>query len=197
MKCNLAGLLVLVLMLVRLGSGCSSDAAANDAGAGAGGAPVGTGGAAGVGGLGVGGATGADAGATPDAGKNDGAVDAQNDAAAATFTQVWTNVLTECSSGASPCCVGCHDGSLTGLPDYSTKALAYSTLVGVASVKCAGVRVTAGNAEASVLVNKLRAKPNLALATVCGGQPMPLMGEISLDQLHQIEAWINAGALNN
>ena len=51
-----------------------------------------------------------------------------------------------------------------------------------------------------MLVNKLRAKPNLGLGvTVCGGDPMPLGTDrsITLDQLHLIESWINAGALNN
>ena len=55
-----------------------------------------------------------------------------------------------------------------------------------------------GNAEASVLVNKLRAGSTFQLATVCGGDGMPQGARrISLDQLHLVEAWINGGALNN
>jgi len=34
--------------------------------------------------------------------------------------------------------------------------------------------------------------------TVCGGNPMPFGNRtITLDQLHMVESWINAGALNN
>ena len=200
---RLGGAACLALTLVRLGAGCSSNQAAmNDAGSGDGGAPatdasldrpVGTGGGSGVGGAGAGGSAGADAGARLDASPSDGAVDA----AAATLTQVWSVVLNECSSGASPCCVGCHDGSLLGLPNYNTTATAFATLVGVPSVSCACSRVTPGNAEASVIVNKLRAGSGLGLAVVCGGQPMPIGGRITLEQLHLIEAWINAGALDD
>jgi len=70
----------------------------------------------------------------------------------------------------------------------------------VPSTSCPpGIRVTAGNPATSVLVNKLRAKPNLGLGvTVCGGNPMPFGNRtITLDQLHMVESWINAGALNN
>jgi hypothetical protein len=123
------------------------------------------------------------------------------DAAAPTLTQIWTSILGNMGAGTAPGCALCHNGN-ANRPNYATIALAYATLVGpagtgVASVSCPpGIRVTPSNAETSVLVNKLRA--GLGLAAVCGGSPMPSGGHaITLDQLHMIEAWINAGALNN
>jgi hypothetical protein len=206
MKVRIGGIIVAVATL-GVFSGCSSKSSPADSGAGGGGA--GTGGALGTGGKpGTGGAGVADAGADAmDGGdgatsKPDGSAtgDAPVDAPAATLTQIWTTILSDVSSPqTSPSCVGCHDGS-PGIPDYTSKAMTYATWVGVPSTSCSGIRVTAGNAETSVLINKLRAKPNLGLGvTVCGGVPMP-MGDtrsITLDQLHMIESWINAGALNN
>lgn len=209
MKVRIGGIVV-VVAVATLGffNGCSSNSPAKTGAGGAGIGDAGTGGAVGTGGnTGTGVAdAGADVkdagdGATPKTDGNvtgDGAVDAP---AAATLTQIWTTILSDVSSPqTSPSCAGCHDGT-PGIPDYSSRATTYATWVNVPSTSCPpGIRVTPGNAETSVLINKLRAKPNLGLGvTVCGGVPMP-MGDtrsITLDQLHMIESWINAGALNN
>jgi len=200
MKLWIGGILVVVVAALPLFSGCSSSSPANS---GAGGA-VGMGGKPGTGG--TGGA--ADAGADKNDGgdgataKTDGNVtaDAAVDAPPATLTQIWSTILSDLTNpDTSPSCIGCHDGS-PGIPDYTSVAMTYATWVGVASTSCSGIRVTPGNAETSVLVNKLRAKPNLGLGvTVCGGMPMPLgdTRSITLEELHMIESWINAGALNN
>ncbi len=189
--------IVVAVAALPLFNGCSSSSPANS----------GAGGAFGMGGKpGTGGA--ADAGADKNDGgdgamaKTDGNVtdDAAVDAPAATLTQIWSTILSDLTnSDTSPSCIGCHDGT-PGIPDYTSVAKTYATWVGVASTSCSGIRVTPGNAETSVLVNKLRAKPNLGLGvTVCGGMPMPIgdTRSITLEELHMIESWINAGALNN
>jgi hypothetical protein len=207
MKVSIGGILVVAIAALQLFSGCSSNSTATGAGGSGGG---GTGGAVGVGGrTGTGGAGVADAGAggkdggdaaTP---KSDASItgDGSMDAPAATLTEIWTTILSDVDPpDTAPTCVGCHDGS-PGIPDYTSKATTYATWVGVASTSCTGgIRVTPGNAETSVLINKLRAKPSLGLGvTVCGGMPMPIgdTRRITLDQLHMIESWINAGAPNN
>ncbi len=211
MKLWTGGIVVVVAVAVLpLFSGCSSNSTADSGAGGAGAGGSGMGGASGMGGrAGTGGAGIADAGTGGKDGgdaatsKPDGSVtgDGSVDAPAATLTQIWTTILSVVSpADTAPTCIGCHDGS-PGIPDYTSVATAYATWVGVASTSCVGgTRVTPGNAETSVLVNKLRAKPNLGLGvTVCGGSPMPVgdTRSITLDQLHMIESWINAGALNN
>jgi hypothetical protein len=210
MKLRIGGIVVVAVAALSLFSGCSSSSTANSGAGGAGAGGSGTGGAVGTGGrAGTGGAGIADAGTGGKDGGDaatsmpDGSVtsDGSVDAPAATLTQIWTTILSDANPpDTAPTCIGCHDGS-PGIPDYTSKAMAYTTLVGVASTNCVGgIRVTPGNAETSVLVNKLRAKPNLGLGvTVCGGMPMPIgdTRSITIDQLHMIESWINAGALNN
>ena len=200
MKLWIGGIVVGAIATLALFSGCSSSSTSNSGAGGAGAGGSGTGGTPGMGGrTGTGGKDGGDA-ATP---MPDGGVtgDGSVDAPAATLTQIWTTILSDVSPPATaPSCMGCHDGS-PGIPDYTSVAMTYATWVGVASTSCpGGIRVTPGNAETSVLINKLRAKPNLGLGvTVCGGAAMP-MGDtrsISLAELHMIESWINAGALNN
>jgi hypothetical protein len=206
MKVRICALTVLAIAALRLCSGCSSGNHSSSGTGGAGTGGAGTGGAHGTGGTpGTGGGAVADAG--PDGGgdgsQTDGRVtsDGPVDAPPATLTQIWTTILSVFTPmQTAPSCAGCHDGT-PGIPDYSSPATTYATWVNVPSTSCApGIRVTPGNAETSVLVNKLRAKPNLGLGvTVCGGDPMPLGTDrsITLDQLHLIESWINAGALNN
>jgi hypothetical protein len=212
------------------GSGGAPGTGGTGAGAGIGGAgiggAIGMGGALGTGGaVDAGGDTGVDVGAAGGApgtggaavadagsGGNDGgggatsqtdgsiASDGPIDAPAATLNQIWSTILSVATAQTSPGCINCHDGSDSSIPNYTSTATTYATWVGVPSTSCAGIRVTAGNAETSVLVNKLRAKPNLGLGVaVCGGDPMPVgtNRSITLDQLHMIENWINAGALNN
>ena len=140
---------------------------------------------------------GPDVASQVDGSGDDGSIDAP----APTLTQIWTTILSvQTPVDTAPACNGCHDGS-PGIPDYTSPATTYATWVGVASTSCPpGIRVTPGNAATSVLINKLSAKPNLGLGvTVCGGDPMPLGTDrtITLDQLHMIEDWINAGAPNN
>jgi hypothetical protein len=192
MKVRIGALTVLAIAALRLFSGCSSG---DHSSSGSGGAP-GTGGALGTGGAGI-----ADAGPDGRDGGGDGShTDAAVDAPPATLTQIWTTILSDVTTATAPACVGCHDGSDRSIPDYTSIATTYASWVGVASTSCPGsIRVTAGNAETSVLVNKLRSKPVLGLGvTACGGDPMPIGNRsITLDQLHLIENWINAGALNN
>ena len=92
----------------------------------------------------------------------------------------------------------CHNGGNTSIPNYTTAATSFTTLVNAASTSCAGTRVIPGNAAASVLVNKLRAKAPFNSGLLCGGAAMPKGNRsITPAQLQMIEQWINAGALNN
>lgn len=171
----------------------------SDAAPGTGGAAVADAGAGGN--SGAGGTTPATDGSIAGDAAIDGSMDAPTDAQAATLNQIWSTILTVVTpSDTAPGCVGCHEGSDPTIPNYKTTKTAYETLVGQPSTSCNGTRVIAGDAEHSILINKLRAKPNLGLGVVvCGGLAMPYLPDqhITLDQLHMIESWINAGALNN
>ncbi|HEX4446512.1 MAG TPA: hypothetical protein VH044_07250 [Polyangiaceae bacterium] len=138
-----------------------------------------------------------DAGITPvvDAAAIEDAV-AQHEAApaAATFTQVYTDII-------SPICVQCHNpngiGVSLGHLDMSTKAVAFMDLVGVSAMGSAcggmGTRVVAGNANSSILFKKV----DPAQASPCGSK-MPLgLTPLTEAQTAEIEGWINAGAMNN
>jgi hypothetical protein len=147
--------------------------------------------------------TGGTGGVGPDAAGASDAADARADGVdavpAATFSQVWRTILTEGSLPSSPGCWFCHDGT-PGIPEFTTQGLGYSTLVGQPSTSCPGrIRVIAGDAANSVLVNKLRAHAPFNSGMICGGMPMPLSATrfITPEQLAMIESWINAGALNN
>ena len=123
------------------------------------------------------------------------AVDAAtHPAAASTFTQVYTDII-------SPICVQCHNpqgiGVTMGKLDMSTKAAAFTDLVGVAAMGtgCGGMgtRVVAGNAADSILFKKI--DPNQG--SPCGSK-MPLgLTPLTDAQANEIESWINAGAMNN
>ncbi len=126
-----------------------------------------------------------DAGSSGDA--SDGAIDP-------TFTQVFTTVL-------SGTCNGCHAaGHPTGL-DMSSKALAYTNLVGKAAgtggaSPCATAggetRVVASNPAGSLLVKKID-----HVAGTCGAT-MPLRGaKIANAKIDLVKAWIAAGAKND
>jgi hypothetical protein len=167
---------------------------AGTGGSGAGG--HGTGGS-GTGGSGVGGSgSGGSMSTRVDAGT---ATDAPGDAARVTLTQIWNTILKDVSTSTSPGCISCHDGGTASIPNYTSVATSFATLVGVPSTSCPPkIRVVAGNAETSILVNKLRAGSGFALSVLCGGDVMPRGNRrITLDQLHMIEAWVNAGASNN
>lgn len=123
--------------------------------------------------------------------------DASDGAADPTFTEVFTTVL-------SGTCNGCHAaGHPTGL-DMSTKALAYTNLVGKAAgtgglgggSPCATAggetRVVANNAAGSLLVKKID-----HVAGTCGST-MPLRGaKIANAKIDLVKAWIAAGAKND
>jgi hypothetical protein len=111
-----------------------------------------------------------------------------------TFTMVYTDII-------SPICVTCHNpqgiGVTSGMLDMSSKATAFSDLVGVAAMGsgCSGkgTRVVAGNAATSILFEKV--DPNQGAP--CGSK-MPLGGTPLTDaQASEIESWINGGAMNN
>lgn len=115
-------------------------------------------------------------------------------AAASTFTQVYGNII-------SPICVQCHNpagiGVSMGHLDMSTKAAAFSNLVGVeaAGIACGGMgtRVVAGNAGNSIMFKKI----DPAQPAPCGSK-MPLgLAPLTAAQTAEIESWINAGALND
>jgi hypothetical protein len=171
--------------------GSSSGGRGGGAGTGAGGA--GTGGVAGTGGTGAGGSH-ADAG--PDAPADGSSPDVP---VAATFTQVFTQILnntTMPTPATSPGCANCHDGMpvdggsanamISHSINYRDKAAAYIALVGtqipavgVDSLRCPGMdggaaikRVRPGNPDESVLVQKLR--QGLGIGTACDGVAMPL-----------------------
>jgi hypothetical protein len=114
--------------------------------------------------------------------------------AGATFTMVYSDII-------SPICVQCHNpagiGVSMGHLDMSTKAVAFSDLVGVAAsgVACGGdgTRVVAGNANNSILFKKV--DPNQG--SPCGSK-MPLgLTPLTTAQADEISSWINAGALND
>ncbi|MES1204949.1 MAG: hypothetical protein ABUS79_03345 [Pseudomonadota bacterium] len=126
-----------------------------------------------------------------------------------TFTNVYANVI-----GAR--CTSCHrpgaGGVTVGLLDLSTAAAAYANLVnvpgagigaGTSGLTCAALvppmaRVSPGSATASLLFNKVNAKL-MARPAPCGS-PMPTPATavaLTQAQVNLIQAWIDAGALNN
>jgi hypothetical protein len=128
---------------------------------------------------------------------------------APTFTNVYTNVL-----GAR--CSSCHrpggSGAGTGMLDMSTAPLAYAGLVGVPAAGTAGgssgvtcaslapsqLRVSAGNPDASLLLNKVATKLT-GQPSLCGS-PMPVPATatpVTQAQVDLIRAWIAAGAPND
>ncbi|MFT3923957.1 MAG: hypothetical protein QM778_15595 [Myxococcales bacterium] len=114
-----------------------------------------------------------DAGATPDA---------------PTFAQVYAILSTQCSP--------CHTEADNGNLDMSTRAKAFTNLVGKAAAgpSCAGmgrVRVIAGNADDSLLVHKLEGTQDCGSRMPRNRTPLPAA---SIDR---IRAWIDAGAKNN
>ena len=116
------------------------------------------------------------------------------DAGGATFTQVYaiiSNIATP-TADTAPGCANCHDGIIPdgGTPalphsmDFKTsKAIAYTQLVGINSLRCAGVdggaavkRVATSDAANSVLYQKLA--QGLGMGTACDGVQMPLQRSV-------------------
>ena len=110
-----------------------------------------------------------------------------NGAIVPTLTSIQNNIFT-------PRCISCHSGSTPPAQLNLEDGLAYSNLVGVSRPFDPEIRVIAGNASASFLVDKLE---NNNLGNSRGDQ-MPLGGPY-LDQntIEAVKNWINAGALNN
>jgi len=115
-----------------------------------------------------------------------------------TWSAVYRDVLQApgCSSGPA-----CHSSALAGQLKLSTQAEAYAALVSVkamgassSGVSCSAtdrLRVAPGDADASLLVQKLT-----AAAPVCG-QHMPPGGMLRPEQIEQLRMWIADGAKNN
>jgi hypothetical protein len=196
------------------------DAAA--AGAGGGGAGGGGTGGGGTGGGGTGGAAGRDGGAAgtdggggtggagADGGVGDGGGDAPRDVAvgetggmadaagdaepAPTFTQVYALISQRCQP--------CHTtaggtGVVNGKLDMTSKATAYTNLVGVAGMGTGcngmGIRVVAGDSDMSLLF--LKVNPDEPVP--CGAR-MPLnMPTLPEEEFEMIQDWIEAGARND
>jgi hypothetical protein len=126
-----------------------------------------------------------------------------------TFTNVYTTIIGQR-------CTGCHhpggSGVTVGMLDMSTPAAAFANLVGVnaqgtgtgtSGVTCASVmpplvRVASGDANGSLLFNKVHSK--LAGTPAPCGSPMPLPATatpLTQAEVDLISAWITAGAPNN
>jgi hypothetical protein len=137
--------------------------------------------------------TPSDAGPRPveDAGPRADAGDTEPDgsaSAAPTFRQAYAILSANCS----PCHTSENDGSL----DMSSRVLAYGNLVeqDAEGTACRGggrVRVVPGDAQASLLVQKLEGTQDCGARMPRGRTPLP---EASIDL---IKAWIEAGAAND
>jgi hypothetical protein len=122
-------------------------------------------------------------GGMPEAGSEAGA--------SVTFTQVYSIMTSRC--------LPCHatgTGKTMGKLDLSTKAMAFTNLVGVvASGSACGTsgktRVVPGNSAMSLLPQMLTATPP------CGMQMPRTGGPLTAAQIAQISSWIDGGALNN
>jgi polyvinyl alcohol dehydrogenase (cytochrome) len=115
--------------------------------------------------------------------------------AAPTFTNVYQGVL--CANGCDKVCHTSNTGAAQlGL---AGKAMAYKNLVGIPAMDAAncggkGNRVTAGNADMSILYQKLADSQTCGTRMPPGG---PLGGMFGPGQLEAVKAWIAAGAPDN
>ena len=113
-----------------------------------------------------------------------------NTAPTVTFsTQIQQQIL-------NPACVACHtDEGRTPASNLNLRSgVSHSQLVGVASVGKAGaVRVIAGNASGSYLIQKLEGAADIV------GLRMPRNGPpyLTTEQIALIRQWIQNGAPNN
>jgi mono/diheme cytochrome c family protein len=104
-------------------------------------------------------------------------------------TQIQQQILT-------PACTGCHsDEGRTPSSNLNLRSgVAYSQLVGVPSLgKPGAIRVIAGNASGSYLIQKLEGAADIA------GARMPRNGPpfLTTEQVALIRQWITNGAPNN
>ena len=84
-------------------------------------------------------------------------------------------------------CNNCHSGGQSGFNSSSYTAIMASVSP---SNRYNGPYVISGNADASPLIDKLSSNPQF-------GSRMPLGSALSGDDIANIRAWINEGALNN
>lgn len=106
-----------------------------------------------------------------------------------TLTQLQTSVF-------GPICSGCHSGpTSTNLPsgmNLSTAAESFAALVGVTSLQVGTLnRVTAGDADASYIINKLEGTQTVGVRMPQGG---PFLDQPTIDMVRQ---WIADGAAND
>lgn len=93
-----------------------------------------------------------------------------------------------------PRCISCHSGSNPPAELNLESAQAFSNLVNVSRPFDSEIRVVAGNADSSFLIDKLE---NNNLGNSRGDQ-MPLGGPyLDQDTINVIRDWINSGALDN
>lgn len=92
-------------------------------------------------------------------------------------------------------CISCHDGMVSGAPDYQASVSA-NNLINAKSTVCSNkLRVTAGDPRrsSSVLVDKILVASTSIAA--CGGSGMPKVGTaLTAQNIADIEDWIAGGA---
>ena len=116
----------------------------------------------------------------------------------ATFGAIYGEILT--ASGSASCVAGfCHGGAPSASSNGNLQMLAtdkettYKNLVGPmsSSAMCSGMpRVVPGDADGSLLMQKLGPNPPC-------GERMPVGMPLTDEQLAQIRAWIDNGAMND
>ncbi len=84
-------------------------------------------------------------------------------------------------------CVSCHSASV---PQSGVNLSNYAATMASRGVLYNALIVNPGNADQSGLYDKLLASPRF-------GSRMPQGGSLSAQQIADVRAWINAGALNN
>jgi len=104
----------------------------------------------------------------------------------ATFTEIYGLIMMGCS---------CHVTSTMGGLSMSSKAVAYTNLVGATATACPGEkRVVAGDPDKSVLYHSL----DRTTFGSCKAPQMPAGGaKWSQANLDKLKSWITAGAMNN
>jgi len=118
-----------------------------------------------------------------------GADKADTGAAPPTLTRVQSEIFTASCAFSS-----CHGGSMGSGDLDLTDGAAHADLVGVESSAAPGqILVVAGDAENSYLVHKCAAQAGIV------GEPMPdgVADGLDAERLALLEAWIDAGALDD
>jgi hypothetical protein len=131
-----------------------------------------------------------------------GSTGGSGSAASVTFSAIYAQIL---SIQCEPCHSTGSDARATGLL-MDTQALAFANLVGDgggapagsgSSCSGYGLRVDPGNAQMSLLIEKLTQNAATTPPLVCGSQ-MPLgVTPLPSSEINEIEEWINEGAPNN